>query len=104
MSNNQSNKVNENTNIEIQSDPEILKGVFANVTNIGHSKEEFIIDHLFIQQQPIPFGRLVSRIILTPSHAKRLLHALEDNIHKYEKNFGIIKSGEIKNPGKRTLQ
>ena len=95
---------NENTNIEIQSDPEVLKGVFTNVTNIGHSKEEFIIDYLFIQQQPIPFGKLVSRAILTPSHAKRLLHALQDNVHKYEKNFGTIDNGELANQGKRTLQ
>ena len=93
-----------NENIEVQSDPETLKGVFANVTNIGHGQEEFIIDYLFIQQQPIPFGKLVTRVILTPSHAKRLLQALEDNIQKYEKNFGVIDSGEKESPEKRTLQ
>jgi hypothetical protein len=57
--------------IEIHLDPEILKGTFANVTNIGHAKEEFVLDYLFIQQHPAPFGKLVSRIILTPGHAKR---------------------------------
>ena len=49
------------TKIEIQLDPDVMKGIFANVTNIGHTKEEFLLDFLFIQQQPAPFGKLVSR-------------------------------------------
>ncbi len=93
-----------NENIEVQSDPETLKGVFTNVANIGHGKEEFIIDYLFIQQQPIPFGKLVSRVILTPPHAKRLLQALGDNVQKYEENFGVIDNDEKENQEKRTLQ
>ncbi|MGE9527609.1 DUF3467 domain-containing protein, partial [Escherichia coli] len=59
--------------IEVHLDPEIVKGVFSNVTNIGHTREEFLLDFLFIQQHPAPFGKLVSRVILTPGHAKRLL-------------------------------
>ena len=94
----------ENTNIEVQSDPEVLKGVFTNVANIGHSREEFIVDFLFIQHQPIPFGKLVSRVILTPSHAKRLLHALEENVRKYETNFGSIHTEDANHEPKRTLQ
>ena len=84
---------NENQNIskiEIHLDEKIMQGVFANVTNIGHTKEEFIIDYLFIQQNPAPYGKLVSRIISTPAHAKRILMALQDNIAKYEAQFGII--------------
>lgn len=89
--------------IEIHLDPEILKGTFANVTNIGHAKEEFILDYLFIQQHPAPFGKLVSRIILTPGHAKRLLQALQENIRRYEEQFGPIDTG-ISMPSNRTLQ
>ena len=33
-------------------------------------------------------------VILTPEHAKRLLHALKDNIEKYEKLHGPIKHTE----------
>ncbi|MDH4200399.1 MAG: DUF3467 domain-containing protein [Spirochaetia bacterium] len=76
--------------IEIQLDPEILKGVYANVTNIGHTEEEFLIDFLLVQHQPAPFGKLVSRIIVSPGHARRLLTALQDNIRKYEENFGKL--------------
>ena len=89
--------------IEIQSDPEILKGAFSNLTNIGHSREEFILDFLFIQQKPIPFGKIISRVILTPAHMKRVLVALEDNIRKYENSFGAIDIGSDPQKNK-TLQ
>ena len=87
--------VNNNNNqdlpkIEVHLDEKIMQGIFSNVTNIGHTKEEFIIDYLFIQQHPAPYGKLVSRIITTPGHAKRLLMALQDNIEKYENQFGPI--------------
>lgn len=94
--------MNENK-IEIHLDPEILKGTFANVTNIGHTKEEFILDYLFIQQHPAPFGKLVSRMVLTPGHAKRLLQALQENIRRYEEQFGSIDTG-VTPPTNRTLQ
>ncbi|MCS6983926.1 MAG: DUF3467 domain-containing protein [Leptospiraceae bacterium] len=89
--------------IEVQLDPEILKGVYANVTNIGHSKEEFILDYLIIQQHPAPFGKLVARIIISPGHAKRLLYALQENIRKYEEQHGTIDSG-LPPVTNRTLQ
>lgn len=89
--------------IEIQIDSEVMKGVFANVTNIRHSREEFLLDFLFLQQQPAAFGKLVSRIIVTPGHAKRLLIALQDNIRKYEEQFGLIDPG-LTQPESRTLQ
>ncbi len=80
--------------IEIQLDPEIMQGHYSNVANISHTKEEFVLDYLFIQQRPAPFGKIVSRIILSPAHAKRLMNALADNIHKYEEKFGIIDFAE----------
>jgi len=84
------NEMKGDAKIEIQLDPDILKGIYANVTNIGHTQEEFLIDFLLVQQQPAPFGKLVSRIIVTPGHARRLLSALQDNIRKYEENFGKL--------------
>jgi hypothetical protein len=34
-------------------------------------------------------GILLSRIIMSPGHAKRLLDALKANIDQYEKNFKV---------------
>ncbi|MDY6969285.1 MAG: DUF3467 domain-containing protein [Spirochaetota bacterium] len=77
--------------IEIKVDEAKAGGVFSNFANISHSPEEFIVDFLFINPTPPQaFGKLVSRVILTPGHAKRILLALSENISKYEKNYGEI--------------
>ena len=77
--------------IEVKVDEEVAKGTFANFTNISHSPEEFLLDFLFVHPSPPPgFGKLLSRVILTPAHAKRLVAALNENIHQYEERFGTI--------------
>jgi len=39
----------------------------------------------------VPKAKVFARIIMTPQHAKSFLKALEDNISKFEKEFGDIK-------------
>ena len=39
----------------------------------------------------MPKAQVASRVIMAPEHAKRLLLALQDNIQKYESQFGQIK-------------
>lgn len=73
--------------INIKANDEALKGHYANNVMIAHSKEEFIFD--FMNVFP-PQGQLVSRVIISPGHAKRLLRALEDNIKKYESQHAKI--------------
>ena len=75
-------------NIELSED--IVEGEYANLAMFAHSQSEFIID--FIRIMPgVPKAKVKSRIILTPEHAKRMLFALQDNIKKFEENFGQIK-------------
>jgi hypothetical protein len=75
-------------NIELSED--IAEGIYSNLAIITHSHSEFIVD--FIKMMPgTPKAKVKSRIILTPQHAKRLLHALKDNITKYESAYGTIK-------------
>lgn len=74
-------------NIELSDD--IAEGIYSNLAIIAHSQSEFVVD--FIKLLPnIPKAKVKSRIILTPSHAKRLLAALADNVKKYEAQFGTI--------------
>jgi len=54
---------------------------------VGHSGEEFILD--FMNLFP-PTGQLVSRVIVSPSHYKRLVMALQENLKNYEQQFGTI--------------
>lgn len=77
--------------IQIKADDLVVKGVYSNNLVIQHTKEEFVIDFLNILP---PQGTLVSRIITSPGHMKRIAKALEENIKLYEKNFGLIKESE----------
>lgn len=73
--------------IQVKASDEVLKGIYANQVLVGHTGEEFILD--FITQFP-PNAVLGGRVIMSPSHAKRFMTALENNIQQYEKNFGTI--------------
>ena len=78
--------------IEVKVDETIAAGTFSNFSNITHSPEEFIFDFLFIHPSPPPgYGKLRSRIVMTPAHAKRILIALQENVAEHEKRFGEIK-------------
>ncbi|MFC1541311.1 DUF3467 domain-containing protein [Candidatus Latescibacterota bacterium] len=35
-------------------------------------------------------GKVISRVVLTPIHAKAFLNSLKDSVEKYEKKFGQI--------------
>lgn len=69
--------------------PEIAKGNYSNLAIISHSHSEFILD--FAEMLPgFPKPEIVSRILMNPEHAKRLVNALMDNINKYESQYGVI--------------
>lgn len=89
MSNNQ----NQNQiNIELPED--VAEGIYSNLAIISHSNTEFVVD--FVRMMPnVPQAKVKSRIILTPEHAKRLLSALADNVHKFEQQFGKIEEKDV---------
>ena len=66
---------------------EELKGRYANLVRITHTREEFILD--FINMVP-PQGAVTARVITSPGHLKRLIGALQGNLKLYEKSFGSI--------------
>ena len=79
--------------INIELNEETAEGVYVNLAMIAHSSSEFVVD--FIRLMPgVPKAKVKSRIVITPEHAKRLLHALEENINKFEDTFGSIKPAE----------
>jgi len=79
--------------LEIQVDDDIAQGVYANLAVVNHSDAEFILDFIFVQPQA-PRAKVRSRIISSPKHVKRLMLALEENLKKYEKQFGTIDVGQ----------
>jgi hypothetical protein len=71
------------------------EGIYSNLALIVHSPQEMIID--FARVMPgAQKTKILARIIMTPAHAKMLHKALEENIRKYESQFGTIKiQGEV---------
>ena len=66
------------------------EGIYSNLALISHSPSEFIID--FARVMPgVQKTKVYARVVMTPSHAKMLLSALEENIKKFEGQFGAIK-------------
>ena len=66
------------------------EGTYANLAMLTHSPTEIIIDFARVMPRAQK-ARVQARIIMTPMHAKLLLKALEDNLKKFEKQFGEIK-------------
>ena len=79
--------------INIELDENIAEGVYSNLAIINHSSSEFVLD--FVSIMPgLPKAKVKSRIVLTPQHAKRLIKALADNVHRFELAHGEIKDTE----------
>lgn len=76
------------TEIQINTGDDILRGKYSNNMISSHSADEFILDWLLNSPSGV---HLVSRIIVSPSHVKRIIHALKENLDNYEKQFGSIK-------------
>ena len=84
---------NNNNQLQIELKEDVAQGTYANLAIITHSSSEFIVD--FVRVMPgLPKAGVQSRIVLTPEHAKRLMYALQDNVMKYEHNFGPIRMPE----------
>ncbi len=85
---NQNNQQNKQLQIEVS--PEVAQGVYVNFALIAHSSSEFIMD-LASVMPGLPKATVKSRVILAPEHAKRLAMALQENIARFEQEYGKIK-------------
>jgi len=85
--------------LQIELPQDVAQGEYANFAIITHSSSDFVLD--FARVLPgMPKSQVKSRVILAPEHAKRLLAALQENIVRYEREFGPIK---IPNKEPRTI-
>ncbi len=81
---------NNDNKLNIELSEEIADGIYSNLAIISHSNSEFVLD--FIKVMPgMPKAKVKSRVLMTPEHAKRLIHALQDNVEKFESMHGKIK-------------
>lgn len=90
--------------MDVQADPAMTGGVYANRLAIWHSAHEFTLDFIVPSQpaQPAvtPEGqqviraphRLVARVRIPPGSVFDIIRALNENMDHYEKRFGAIKT------------
>lgn len=91
------NKPVEASKLEIQIDDDMAQGVYTNLAVINHTDAEFTFDFIYVQPQA-PRGKVRSRIITSPLHAKALLQALSENLRRYEQMHGPIETGSKEQP------
>ena len=84
--------------VQIALDEQTANGKYSNGAVVNHSESEFVLDFIFLQPQA-PKATVLSRIISSPSHAKRLMLTLQENIRRYEEKYGEINLRVPVNPG-----
>lgn len=79
--------------IQLQMDEQTALGRYSNLVLINHTENEFFLDFAFLQPGN-PKAKVISRIISSPRHTKRLLRALQKNLDRFEERFGEIDVGD----------
>ena len=96
-------------NIEVKED--VASGLYSNLVIVNHSPTEFVFD--FATMMPgFPKAKVLSRIVLSPEHAKKFMNALAQNISNYIekviekliKRVKIDKTNEKLNTGSENLK
>jgi hypothetical protein len=77
--------------------PEDLESKYVNFVRISHTASEFVMDFSLLLPG-VENPKVDSRVVMSPTAMKLFLHAMAENIKRYEGKFG-----EISLPGKPTL-
>lgn len=77
--------------VRIEINDDVADGVYSNLAFITANKSEIILD--FARFLPgNTRGRIVSRMVMSPTNAKGLLVSLTEAVEKFEKQFGKIEA------------
>ena len=88
---------NEQVQVQIKADEKEMVGQYCNLVMFHHNPEEFTLQFIYVFPN-VPQGKLVSSVIVSPAHAKRIVKALAENISRYEAQFGPIRDVPEPNP------
>ncbi|MGB2627232.1 MAG: DUF3467 domain-containing protein [Candidatus Acidiferrum sp.] len=78
--------------VQIKADEKELQGIYSNLVMIHHHAEEFTLNFVYVFPNGTQ-GKLLSSVIVSPGHAKRIWRALGENIARFEAQYGPIKEG-----------
>lgn len=75
--------------LPVELPDDVSEGIYSNLMFITHSPSEFVLD--FARALPgARRGRVYSRIVMTPQHAKALSDLLQRNVATFEDKHGTI--------------
>jgi len=80
--------------LKISAEAQVAKGVYSNLSLIHNNENEFVLDFIFAEPQR-PQGHVVSRVIVNPKGAKRLMTGLAELVRRYEDRFGEIPASAV---------
>lgn len=84
---------NQERKMQIKMSDDILKGIYANAMQVVHTQEEFILDFMNLSPHQ-GVGVVGARVIASPGHVKRMIAALQDNLKRYEDQFGKVEAAD----------
>jgi hypothetical protein len=84
--------------VQIKADEKELQGMYSNLVMIQHHAEEFTLNFVYVFPNATQ-GKLLSSMIVSPGHAKRIWRALGENISRFESLYGPIKEAPEGTPG-----
>jgi hypothetical protein len=78
------------TQLPVELPDDVAQGTYTNLMFITYSPSEFILD--FARMLPgTRKGKVYSRVVMTPQHAKALFELLQRNVATYEEKHGAIR-------------
>lgn len=75
--------------LQIKVGDEAARGAYANLAMVHSNESEFILDFVFAEPQR-PTGHVVSRVVVNPKTAKRLMKGMQEVLRRFEERFGEI--------------
>ena len=73
--------------LKLRMPERLTGGVYANSLVVHHGPGEFVLDWALLTGGA---GEIVARVITSPGHMKKVLSALDENVRKYEAQYGLI--------------
>jgi hypothetical protein len=74
--------------IKLRMSEQVGVGVYANSMVVSHTPHEFVLDFALVTGGN---GQVVARVITNPTHLKMVVAALEENVRRYEAQYGPLK-------------
>ena len=83
---------NNSNQVQIKADEKELLGQYSNLAVVHHNAEEFTLNFIYLFPS-VPQGKLVASLILSPGTRSGSRSALQENIGRYEAQFGKLPEG-----------